>query len=82
MGFWEAPKRSAVKVRTCSERQNENIAKRNATQYSFYLDYLVCNCWKLKLCVCACVCVLEIEGKALVRKVSEQMEGGWKDNRK
>lgn len=30
-----------------------------------------------------CVCVFsEIQGKALVRKVSEQMEGGWKANRK
>lgn len=81
LGFWEGPKCSAVKERTCSETQNENIAKRNATRYSFYLDYLGCNCWKPKLCVCVCV-FSEIQGKALVRKVSEQMEGGWEANRK
>lgn len=36
----------------------------------------------LLVCMCAISLTDQEQGKALVRKVREQMEGGWKANRK
>lgn len=51
----------------------------------FILIIVFYHCWEPKSCLRVCVSEFissEIKGKALVRGVSEQMEGGWKANRK